>query len=61
MFVCLAGGGMQEVTPAAGRLTLPGGECNNFCGRVWVEARAAELTFLIPVEHVVCVEPKEVA
>ena len=29
-------------------------------GKVWVEARAAELTFLVPVHHVVGVEPKEV-
>ena len=30
-------------------------------GRLWVEARAAELTFLIPAHEVVGVEPQEVA
>jgi hypothetical protein len=30
-------------------------------GKVWVEARAADVTFLVPVQHVVGVEPKEVA
>jgi hypothetical protein len=29
-------------------------------GKVWVEARAADLTFLVPVQHVVGTEPKEV-
>ena len=28
-------------------------------GRVWVEARAASLSFLIPASQVVCVEPGE--
>jgi hypothetical protein len=30
-------------------------------GKLWVEARAAELTFLVPAHEVVGVEPKEVA
>jgi hypothetical protein len=30
-------------------------------GRVWVEARAADIQFLVPAHHVVGVEPKEVA
>ncbi|HEY0172081.1 MAG TPA: hypothetical protein VGB98_13745 [Pyrinomonadaceae bacterium] len=30
-------------------------------GRVWLEARAADLDFLIPAHAVVGVEPKEVA
>jgi hypothetical protein len=30
-------------------------------GKLWVEARAAEITFLVPAQHVVGVEPKEVA
>jgi hypothetical protein len=30
-------------------------------GRVWVEARAADLQFLVPAHQVVGVEPKEVA
>jgi hypothetical protein len=30
-------------------------------GKVWLEARAAELTFLIPAHAVVGTEPKEVA
>ena len=30
-------------------------------GRLWLEARAADLTFLVPALHVVGVEPKEVA
>ena len=30
-------------------------------GKLWLEARAADLTFLIPVRHVVGVEPKGVA
>ena len=29
-------------------------------GKVWVEARAAELTFLVPTHMVVGTEPKEV-
>ncbi len=29
-------------------------------GKVWLEARAADITFLVPAQHVVCVEPKEV-
>ena len=29
-------------------------------GKVWLEARAGDLTFLIPVRHVVGVEPKGV-
>ena len=30
-------------------------------GRVWVEARAADIQFLVPAHHVVGVEPREVA
>ncbi|MDQ3917407.1 MAG: hypothetical protein M3348_02945 [Acidobacteriota bacterium] len=30
-------------------------------GKVWLEARAADLTFLVPTHMVVGVEPKEVA
>lgn len=30
-------------------------------GKLWLEARAADLTFLVPAQHVVGVEPKEVA
>jgi hypothetical protein len=29
-------------------------------GKVWLEARAADLTFLVPAQHVVGTEPKEV-
>ena len=28
-------------------------------GRVWVEAQAASVSFLIPASQVVCVEPRE--
>lgn len=28
-------------------------------GKVWLEARAADLIFLVPAQHVVGVEPKE--
>lgn len=28
-------------------------------GKVWLEARAADVSFLVPVHHVVGVEPKE--
>jgi hypothetical protein len=28
-------------------------------GKVWIEAHAADISFLIPVNHVVGVEPKE--
>ena len=30
-------------------------------GKVWLEARAADLTFLVPTHMVVGTEPKEVA
>jgi hypothetical protein len=30
-------------------------------GKLWLEARAADLTFLVPAQHVVGTEPKEVA
>jgi hypothetical protein len=29
-------------------------------GKVWLEARAADLTFLVPAQAVVGIEPKEV-